>query len=102
MIEQIDRVFEQFGSAAVFVAKRAMLEKGIALTSLDEAFWRAARSVRSKLEEQIQRRRAELPVGLGRDDAVVGEVYLALSSISSCATEVLTHKRRVLRCRSRL
>ncbi|KAH8617194.1 hypothetical protein ERJ75_000401900 [Trypanosoma vivax] len=83
MIEQIDRVFEQFGSAAVFSAKQAMLEKDITFTSLYEAFWRAARSVRSKLEEQIQRRRAEFPAGLE------GMTLLSAKCISHCLLSVV-------------
>ncbi|CCD21131.1 hypothetical protein ERJ75_000177300 [Trypanosoma vivax] len=87
MIERIDTVFKQFGGLVNVSAERAMLEEDDTFTNSYEAR-DVLRDMRSKLEtaEQLTKKlesgKTELLTELEKDDAVVGNLSNALSSVS--------------------
>ncbi|KAH8620286.1 hypothetical protein ERJ75_000080500 [Trypanosoma vivax] len=101
MIERIDTVFKQFGSLVNVTAERAMLEEDETFTNSLEAR-DVLRCMRSKLEtaeeltKKLENSKTELLTELAKDDAVVGNLSNALSSVSVPAAGFDNEKLQVI------
>ncbi|CCD18765.1 hypothetical protein, conserved in T. vivax [Trypanosoma vivax Y486] len=101
MIERIDTVFKQFESVVNVTAERAMLEEDETFTNSLEAR-DVLHGMRSKLEtaEQLTKKlesgKTELLTELEKDDTVVGDMPLALSSVSAAAAKFAGTQQQVI------
>ncbi|CCD20784.1 hypothetical protein, conserved in T.vivax [Trypanosoma vivax Y486] len=101
MIERIDTVFKQFVDLVNISAERAMLEEDETFTNSYEAR-DVLRGMRSKLEtaeeltKQLENGKTELLTELTKDDAVVGDMALALSSVSAAAAKFAGTQQQVI------
>ncbi|KAH8610343.1 hypothetical protein ERJ75_001109300 [Trypanosoma vivax] len=101
MIERIDTVFKQFESVVNVSAERAMLEEDETFTNSSEAR-EVVRGMHSKLEteeqltKKLENSKTELLTELAKDDAVVGDLSNALSSVSVPAVGFGGAQRQVI------